>query len=82
MKERKNNMKIMLDTNVLVSLLMFPNMRMNAMMVYIFSEHTLVLSSFVVDELKDVIKRKFPLKTKVVDSLLLNLIRLKSESSS
>jgi predicted nucleic acid-binding protein len=81
-KERKNNMKIMLDTNVLVSLLMFPNMRMNAMMEYIFSEHTLVLSSFVVDEMKDVIKRKFPLKTKVVDSLLLNLIRLKSESSS
>ena len=82
MKERKNNMKIMLDTNVLVSLLMFPNMRMNAMMEHIFSEHTLVLSSFIVDELKDVIKRKFPLKTKVVDSLLLNLIRLKSESSS
>ncbi len=73
MKKRKNNMKIMLDTNILVSLLLFPNLRMNAMMEYIFSEHTLVLSSFVVDELKDVIKRKFPSQTKAVDRLLLKM---------
>ena len=45
-------MRIMLDTNVIVSLLLFPNRRMNAMMEYILAEHKLVLSSFVVDELK------------------------------
>ncbi len=66
-------MRIMLDTNVLVSMLLFPNERMNAMLALIFSEHELVLSSFVVSELKDVIQRKFPAKTRVVDRLLLKM---------
>lgn len=63
----------MLDTNVLISLLLFPNQCMNAMMEHIFKEHELVLSSFVVDELKDVVRRKFPAKVKVVDKLLLKM---------
>ncbi|MCI6203898.1 MAG: hypothetical protein MR663_08470 [Lachnospiraceae bacterium] len=33
---------------------------MDAMMNYIFTHHQLVLSSYVVDELKRVVKRKFP----------------------
>lgn len=32
-----------------------------------------MLSSFVVDELKDVVRRKFPAKVKVVDKLLLKM---------
>lgn len=63
-------MRIMLDTNVLISLLLFPNQHMNQMMDSIFRNHTLVLSSFVVDELKEVTERKFPSKTKTVDRLL------------
>mgnify|MGYP001375677597 CR=1 FL=1 len=66
-------MRIMLDTNVLISLLLFPNPRMNSMMEHIFTEHELVLSSFVVDELKDVVRHKFPSKVKAVDKLLLKL---------
>lgn len=63
-------MRIMLDTNILVSLLLFPNQRMNHMMEAIFSSHKLVLSSFVVEELKAVVQRKFPAKTAAVDDLL------------
>ena len=63
-------LRIMLDTNVLISLLLFPNHRMNAMMDTIFTQHELVLSSFVVDELKAVVRRKFPSKIQVVDKLL------------
>jgi len=63
----------MLDTNVLVSLLLFPGPRMNDMMADIFAEHELVLSSFVVDELKEVVRRKFPAKEKAVDQLLLHM---------
>jgi len=63
-------MKVMLDTNVLISLLLFPNARMNAMMEKIFTEHKLVLSSFVVNELKEVVRRKFPRQEKTVDRLL------------
>lgn len=66
-------MKIMLDTNVLISLLLFPNPRMNAMMDRIFTDHELVLSSFVVSELKDVVQRKFAVKVKAVDKLLMKL---------
>jgi len=66
-------MRIMLDTNVLVSLLLFPNPQMNEMMENIFAEHQLVLSSFVVDELKEVVIRKFPSKIKVVEELLLKM---------
>lgn len=63
----------MLDTNVLISLLLFPNPRMNAMMDRIFREYELVISSFVVSELKDVVQRKFPARGKAVDKLLLKM---------
>ena len=36
----------------------------------IFTEHQLVLSSYIVEELKDVVRRKFPNKVGVVDMLL------------
>jgi len=58
---------------VLISLLLFPNPRMNAMMDRIFTDHELVLSSFVVSELKDVVQRKFAVKVKAVDKLLMKL---------
>ena len=54
------NLRIMLDTNILISVLLFPSERMNQMMDYIFKNHELVLSSYVVEELKDVVNRKFP----------------------
>lgn len=63
-------MRVMVDTNVLISLLIFSSEKMNQMMECIFLEHQLVLSSYIVGELKDVVKRKFPSKSEVVDSLL------------
>ena len=63
-------LRIMLDTNILISVLLFPSERMNRMMDYIFKNHELVLSSYVVEELKDVVNRKFPKKARVVDALL------------
>ena len=45
---------MMVDTNILVSVLLFLGERMNQMMEYIFTNHQLVLSSYVVGELKDV----------------------------
>ena len=60
----------MVDTNVLISLLVFSSKKMNRMMECIFMEHQLVLSSYIVEELKDVVRRKFPDKVGVVDTLL------------
>jgi putative PIN family toxin of toxin-antitoxin system len=64
-------MRIMLDTNVLISALLFPGVRMNAMMECIFTQHELVLSSYVVEELKDVVRRKFSTKEQAIERLLL-----------
>lgn len=66
-------MRVMLDTNVLLSALLFPGARMNRMMQSIFEEHRLVLSSFVVEELIYVVKRKFPGKLQAVDQLLASM---------
>ncbi len=43
---------------------------MNRMMECIFTEHQLILSSYIVEELKDVISIKFAGKEGVVDTLL------------
>lgn len=64
-------MRIMLDTNVLISTLLFPGGKMDAMMNCIFAQHQLVLSSYVVDELKSVVRRKFQTKELAVEKLLL-----------
>ncbi len=63
-------MRIMFDTNVLISLLFFPSEKFQHMMEKIFSEHTLVLSSFVIEELNAVTERKFPSRKKTVDQFL------------
>lgn len=63
-------MRIMVDTNILISLLVFSSKKMNQMMECVFMEHQLVLSSYVVEELKNVVKRKFPDKIAAVDKLL------------
>lgn len=63
-------MRVMLDTNVLISALLFPSERMDRMLQCILERHRLVLSSFVVEELAFVVQRKFPAKAKSVDALL------------
>lgn len=63
-------MRIMVDTNVLVSALLFPGSGVSRVLEDIALRHTLVLSSFVMDELRAVIARKFPEKSAVVDRLL------------
>lgn len=64
-------MRVMLDTNVLISVLLFLGTRMNSMMECIFTKHQLVLSSYVVDELKSVVKRKFPKRELAINKLLM-----------
>ncbi len=60
----------MLDTNVLISMIIFPNKRFLQMLEFITQKHTLVLSSFVIDELIAVADRKFPTKKYIIESFL------------
>lgn len=66
-------MRIMFDTNVLISMILFPSASFDRIMNYITQNHQLILSSFVVDELFAVVDRKFPSKRKDIDKFLLNL---------
>lgn len=63
----------MLDTNVLISLILFPSRKFNCMLEVIIREHTLVLSSFLVEELIAVAKRKFPQKEYIIELFLSKL---------
>lgn len=63
-------MRIMLDTNVLISALLFPSTRMTKLFENIVIKHSLVLSSYVIDELHMVVEKKFPMKVNVVERLL------------
>lgn len=63
----------MLDTNVLISALLFPGSKVDSLMNCIFTKHQLVLSSYVVEELKNVVKRKFPNKEQVINKLLVTM---------
>ena len=60
----------MLDTNVLISAIIFPNERMDSLIYKATIEHQLILSSYIVDELIDVSNRKFSNKKKDIDLFL------------
>ena len=66
-------MRVMLDTNVLISAIVFPNDRMNTLIYKAALGNQLVLSSYIIDELLDVTSRKFPVKVKDVDIFLTRL---------
>jgi len=63
----------MLDTNILVSAFVFRSRKMYKVIDYIVSHHELVLPSYVVDELKDVVNRKFPQMAGALDEFLTTL---------
>jgi len=66
-------MRVMLDTNILVSAFVFRSRKIYAVIDYIVSHHELVISSYVVDELKDVVNRKFPNMAGALDEFLMTL---------
>lgn len=66
-------MRVMLDTNILISMLFFPSEQFRRILDYITRNHRLVLSSFVIDELFAIADRKFPAKKHAVDTFLSDL---------
>ena len=66
-------MRVMLDTNVLVSAIIFPNDRMDSLIYKATLDHRLVLCSNIIEELLEVVEQKFPDKTKEVDLFLTRL---------
>lgn len=63
----------MFDTNVLISMVLFPGKQFERILDYVTKNHKLVLSSFVIEELFAVVERKFPEGRKTIDSFLTDL---------
>ena len=66
-------MRVMLDTNILVSAFVFRSRKIYAVIDYIVLRHELVLPSYGLDELRDVVGRKFPQMVGALDEFLLTL---------
>jgi putative PIN family toxin of toxin-antitoxin system len=63
----------MLDTNILVSVLIFKSKHVNEIIRLLADKHSLVLCSYVVDELHEVVQLKFPDKGTAIEQFLLAL---------
>lgn len=66
-------MRVMLDTNILISVLLFPSEKVDTLFRELVLNHTIVISSYVVDEIHEVIRRKFPQKEKVIEKLFASI---------
>lgn len=63
-------MRVMLDTNILISMIIFPSQIFLQMLDMIARHHKLVFSSYVLDELSDVVARKFPTRENAIKKFL------------
>ena len=63
-------MWVMLDTNILVSAFVFKSKKMNNLIEYLSKSHEIVICSYVVDELKELVISKFNVELKELDKFL------------
>ena len=63
-------MRIMIDTNIIISAGLFGGGKLSKLTLEIAARHNLVLSSDIIDELRAVMKAKFPDKTSVMERFL------------
>ena len=56
-------MRVMLDTNILVSAIFFPSAQTRTLISEIVCNHSLILCDYVLKELRLVVERKFPAKS-------------------
>ena len=64
-------MRVMLDTNILVSAFIFKSKNINELINKLSNEHKIIIASYCIDELKELIKTKFKVSEKALDEFLL-----------
>ena len=60
-------MRVMLDTNILVSMIFFPSSQTSRFAKELSENHRIILCDYVIDELQLVTERKFPKLTAALD---------------
>ncbi len=65
-------MKVMLDTNILISAFIFKSAKMNKLIQKLSTEHEIIICSYTISELKILIQTKFKVSIKLLDEFLEN----------
>ncbi len=65
-------MKVMLDTNILISAFVFKSKKMNELIYKLSKEHEIIICSYTVEELKELVDTKFKVNQKDLDEFLKN----------
>jgi len=65
--------RILVDTNILISAALFPNGKVACVLDYLFETHTVVISSYSLQECEQVFIRKFPAKLSVLHRFLADI---------
>lgn len=63
-------MKVKLDTNILVSAFVFKSKKMNELIYKLSVEHEIVICSYTIEELKELVDTKFKVTQKDLDEFL------------
>ena len=55
-------MRVFVDTNIIISAILFPNAKVAKVFSHLIEKHTVIIASYIKDECKEVFEKKFPLK--------------------
>lgn len=66
-------MKVMLDTNIFISIIFFPSSQTRELAKKLTEHHQIVVCDYVIEELRLVTDRKFPAKRRFLDQFFMEL---------
>lgn len=66
-------MRIYLDTNVVISAMLFPKGKAALVFEHVIKKHTAIISDYTISECKEVFEKKFPDKMEILNSFFYNL---------
>ena len=72
-EKETSRMRVMLDTNIIISVAIFQSPILETLLNDITDNHKLILPSYVIDELNEVVVKKFPTKQQLIDNFLLKV---------
>ena len=67
-------MKVFVDTNIVISAILFPNGKTARVFSHLLEKHTVIISSYTKEECEEVFKKKFPLKKELLALFLMELV--------
>ena len=65
-------MRVMLDTNIIISAFVFRSKKMNKLIYLLSKEHEIIICSYTIEELKDLVNTKFKVSQNDLDDFLKN----------